>query len=47
MQFFVFVDGKMLGQMEIADDLALDRLLSQFPQATLKTTAQVLDEGWR
>lgn len=47
MQFIVIVDGAIIGQVEIADQMELDRLLLKFPSAILKTPGQMLDEGWR
>lgn len=47
MQFVVFVDGQIIGQVYLQDDTALDRLLSNFPSATIKTPAQAQDHGWR
>jgi hypothetical protein len=47
MQFIVLVDGAIVGQIDVADHAALDRLLLDFPSAILKTPAQMIEEGWR
>lgn len=47
MQFIVVVDGKILGQVEIDDEVELGRVLLKFPTAILRTPAQMIEDGWR
>lgn len=47
MQFIVLVDGAVIGQVEINDEIELTRLLDKFPTAMLRTPAQMVEDGWR
>jgi hypothetical protein len=47
MQFIVLVDGDIIGQIEVSDEVELGRVLAKFPTAILRTPAQMIEDGWR